>query len=60
LADELEHASLLRIAESIAGLFASGAITHPLGATAQLIAEFWIRRFPPPSPKFHHTLSELA
>ncbi|MBR0692733.1 hypothetical protein [Bradyrhizobium lablabi] len=41
LACELEHAGLLRTAELVAGLFASGALTQPLGATAQLIMEFW-------------------
>ena len=41
LACELEHAGLLRTAELVAGLFASGAITQPLGATSQLIVEFW-------------------
>lgn len=41
LASELEQAGLLRTAELIAGLFASGAITQPLGPTAQLIATFW-------------------
>ena len=44
LACELEHAGLLRTAELIAGLFASGAITQPLGPTAQLIADFWKAR----------------
>jgi hypothetical protein len=44
LASELEHAGLLRTAELIAGLFASGAITQPLGPTAQLIADFWKTR----------------
>jgi hypothetical protein len=44
LASELEHAGLLRTAELIAGLFASGAITQPLGPTAQLIADFWRAR----------------
>jgi hypothetical protein len=41
LAHELEEAGILRTAELVAGLFASGAITQPLGATAQLIATFW-------------------
>lgn len=41
LASELEQAGLLRTAELVAGLFASGAITQPLGATAQLIVAFW-------------------
>lgn len=44
LAHELERAGLLRTAELIAGLFASGAITQPLGPTAQLIADFWKAR----------------
>ena len=44
LACELEHAGLLRTAELIAGLFASGAIMQPLGPTAQLIADFWKTR----------------
>jgi len=44
LASELEQAGLLRTAELIAGLFASGAITQPLGPTASLIAEFWKTR----------------
>lgn len=41
LAHELEQAGLLRTAELVAGLFASGAITQPLGPSAQLIADFW-------------------
>jgi hypothetical protein len=41
LACELERAGLLRTAELIAGLFAGGAITQPLGPTTQLIASFW-------------------
>lgn len=41
LAHELEQAGLLRTAELVAGLFASGAITQPLGPAAQLIADFW-------------------
>jgi len=44
LASELEQAGLLRTAELVAGLFASGAITQPLGPTAQLIATFWQQR----------------
>jgi hypothetical protein len=44
LAHELEQAGLLRTAELIAGLFASGSITQPLGPTAQLIADFWKAR----------------
>ena len=44
LASELEQAGLLRTAELVAGLFASGAVTQPLGPTAQLIAQFWQHR----------------
>lgn len=44
LAFELEQAGVMRTAELVAGLFASGAITQPLGPTAQLIAEFWKAR----------------
>lgn len=44
LASELEQAGLLKTAELIGGLFASGAITQPLGPTAQLIATFWQKR----------------
>jgi len=44
LASELEQAGLLHTAELVAGLFASGAITQPLGPTAQLIASFWQAR----------------
>jgi hypothetical protein len=44
LAHELERCGLLRTAELIAGLFASGAITQPLGPTAQLIGDFWRAR----------------
>jgi len=44
LASELEQAGLLRTAELVAGLFASGSITQPLGPTAQLIATFWQQR----------------
>ncbi len=44
LAHELERAGLLRTAELIAGLFASGAITQPLGPTSQLVADFWRTR----------------
>lgn len=40
-ASELEVAGLLPAAELIAGLFASGAITQPLGPTAQLLHAFW-------------------
>ena len=38
---ELERAGLLTTAELIAGLFASGAITQPLGPTANLLHDFW-------------------
>jgi hypothetical protein len=44
LASELERAGVLRTAELVAGLFASGTITQPLGPTAQLIANFWQAR----------------
>jgi hypothetical protein len=44
LAHELDQAGLLRTAELIAGLFASGAIEQPLGATAALLHEFWQKR----------------
>lgn len=40
-AAELETAGLLRCAELVAGLFASGAITQPLGPVAQTINTFW-------------------
>lgn len=40
-AAELEAAGLLRCAELIAGLFASGAITQPLGPVSQSINAFW-------------------
>lgn len=40
-ASELEAAGLLPTAELVAGLFASGAITQPLGPTAQLLHAFW-------------------
>ncbi len=40
-ASELERAGLLPTAELIAGLFVSGAITQPLGPTANLLHEFW-------------------
>ncbi|KRA75875.1 MULTISPECIES: hypothetical protein [unclassified Lysobacter] len=43
-AAELEAAGLLPTAELIAGLFASGAITQPLGPGAQLINSFWRAR----------------
>lgn len=44
LASELEQAGLLETAELVAGLFASGAITQPLGPTAELITAFWRAR----------------
>jgi hypothetical protein len=40
-AAELEAAGLLRCAELVAGLFASGAINQPLGPVAQSINTFW-------------------
>lgn len=40
-ASELEAAGLLRCAELVAGLFASGAFTQPLGPVAQSINAFW-------------------
>jgi hypothetical protein len=40
-AAELEAAGLLRCAELVAGLFASGTITQPLGPVAQSINAFW-------------------
>lgn len=43
-ASELEAAGLLPTAELIAGLFASGAITQPLGPAAQLLNSFWRQR----------------
>lgn len=43
-ASELEAAGLLPTGELIAGLFASGAITQPLGPAAQLIHDFWRSR----------------
>lgn len=43
-AAELEKAGLLPAAELIAGLFASGAITEPLGPSAQLLHDFWRAR----------------
>jgi hypothetical protein len=43
-ASELEAAGLLPTAELIAGLFASGAITQPLGPAAQLLNAFWRNR----------------
>lgn len=44
LAHELEQAGVLRTAESVAGLFASGAIQQPLGAIAGRINDFWHQR----------------
>lgn len=43
-ASELESAGLLATAELVAGLFASGAITQPLGPAAQLINRYWRTR----------------
>jgi hypothetical protein len=43
-AANLETAGLLRCAELVAGLFASGAITQPLGPVAQAIGTFWRSR----------------
>lgn len=43
-ASELESAGLLPTAELVAGLFASGAITQPLGPGAQLLNTFWRSR----------------
>ena len=43
-ASELEAAGLLRCAELVAGLFASGTITQPLGPVAQLLHGFWRAR----------------
>jgi hypothetical protein len=40
-AAELETAGVLRCAELVAGLFASGTITQPLGPVAQSINAFW-------------------
>lgn len=40
-ASELEVAGLLRCAELVAGLFASGTITQPLGPIAQQVNTFW-------------------
>lgn len=40
-ASELEAAGLLRCAELVAGLFASGAINQPLGPVSQAIHAFW-------------------
>lgn len=44
LASELEQAGLLRTGELVAGLFASGSITQPLGPGSALIANFWQAR----------------
>jgi hypothetical protein len=44
LAYQLELAGLLHTAETIAGLFASGAINTSLGPTEQLIRSFWQNR----------------
>lgn len=43
-ASELEAAGLLATAEQIAGLFASGTITQPLGPVAALLNSFWRNR----------------
>lgn len=43
-AAELENSGLLATAELVAGLFASGAITQPLGPAAQLLNAFWRAR----------------
>jgi hypothetical protein len=43
-ASELENAGLLPTAERVAGLFASGAITQPLGPAARLVNTFWRAR----------------
>jgi len=40
-ASELNAAGVLATAELVAGLFASGAITQPLGPTAQLLHAYW-------------------
>jgi hypothetical protein len=40
-ASELENAGLLPTAERVAGLFASGALTQPLGPAARLVNAFW-------------------
>lgn len=40
-ASELEQAGLLRTADLVCGLFASGAVTQPLGPGAQLMHAFW-------------------
>jgi hypothetical protein len=43
-ASELEAAGLLPTAELVAGLFASGAITQPLGPAARLVNDYWRSR----------------
>lgn len=43
-AGELEAAGVLRCAELVAGLFASGTISQPLGPVAQSINTFWRAR----------------
>lgn len=43
-AAKLEDAGLLPTAELIAGLFASGAITQPIGPVARMINDFWRAR----------------
>lgn len=41
---ELELSGILPTAELVCNLFVSGAITQPLGPTAQLLHEFWRQR----------------
>lgn len=43
-ASALERAGLLPTAELVAGLFASGTITQPLGPAERLLHDFWRRR----------------
>jgi hypothetical protein len=43
-AAQLESAGLLRCAELVAGLFASGAVTQPLGPASQMLGTFWRTR----------------
>jgi hypothetical protein len=43
-ASELEAAGLLPTADLVAGLFASGAITQPLGPAARLVNDYWRAR----------------
>ena len=43
-AGELEVAGILPTAELVAGLFASGALSQPLGPAAQLLNAFWRHR----------------